>query len=120
MKNNGATTLWENWSGRDSRNHPMFGAVVKYLFIYLLGIQQPDDSAGYEKVVISPRFVEGMNTAKGHITTQNGKISVEYVKSGNTATIKVSVDPKIEAVFEYNGNKVPFSGEREFVVEIGG
>ncbi len=120
MKNNGATTLWENWSGRDSRNHPMFGAVSKYLFIYLLGIQQPDDSAGYEKVVISPRFVEGMNTAKGHITTQNGKISVEYTKSGNTATVKVYADPKINSVFEYNGNAVPFSGEREFVIEIGG
>ena len=39
MKNSGATTIWENWYGRDSRNHPMFGAVTKYLFMYLLGIR---------------------------------------------------------------------------------
>ena len=120
MKNNGATTLWENWNGRDSRNHPMFGAVTKYLFMYLLGIRQPDDSAGYEKVVVSPRFVEGMNRAKGHITTVNGKISVEYEKCGGKATVKAFADPKIDSVFEYNGEKIPFSGEREFTVEIGG
>lgn len=120
MKKNGATTLWENWSGRDSRNHPMFGAVAKYLFIYLLGIRQPDDSAGYEKVVISPRFVEGMDRAKGFITTQNGKISVEYRKSGSKASVKVYADPNINSVFEYNGKKIPFSGEEEFIVEVGG
>ncbi len=28
MKENGATTLWENWDGADSHSHPMFGAVV--------------------------------------------------------------------------------------------
>ncbi len=120
MKNNGATTLWENWNGRDSRNHPMFGAVTKYLFMYLLGIRQPDGSAGYESVIINPRFVDGLNSAKGYITTENGKISVEYKKDGSKATVKVCADPTIKSVFEYNGEKIPFSGEREFTVEIGG
>lgn len=120
MKNRGATTIWENWSGCDSRNHPMFGAVVKYLFMYLLGIRQPKNSAGYESVIINPRFVDGMNSAKGYITTQNGKISVEYKKEGSKATVKVYADPAIKAVFEFNGEKIPFSGEKEFTVEIGG
>ena len=118
MKDNGATTIWENWYGRDSRNHPMFGAVVKYLFIYLLGIRQPNDSVAYENVIINPRFVDGINNAKGHITTENGRISVEYEKKGNVATVKVNADPKINAIFEYNGEKIPFSGEREFSVEV--
>lgn len=118
MKKNGATTIWENWSGRDSRNHPMFGAVTKYLFMYLLGIRQPADSAAYESVIINPRFVDGMDKAKGHITTENGKISVEYVKSGNTATVKVYADPRIKAVFEHKNEKIPFSGEREFKIEF--
>ena len=118
MKNSGATTIWENWYGRDSRNHPMFGAVTKYLFMYLLGIRQPEGGAAYESVIINPRFVEGLDRAKGHITTENGKISVEYEKSGSTATVKVFADPKIKAVFEHNGEKIPFSGEREFTVEV--
>lgn len=118
MAKNGATTLWENWSGRDSRNHPMFGAVTKYIFMYLLGIRQPDGSAGYEKAVISPRFVDGMNKAKGHITTERGIISVEYEKNGGKATVKVYADPRIEAVFEYNEEATEFSGEKIFTVEI--
>ncbi len=118
MARNGATTLWENWSGRDSRNHPMFGAVTKYIFTYLLGIRQPEKSAGYEKVVISPVFVDGMNFAKGHITTEKGKICVEYVKNGSKAEIKVFADPAIEAVFEYGNSSEKFSGNAEFTVEI--
>ncbi len=120
MANNGATTLWENWSGRDSRNHPMFGAVTKYIFIYLLGIKQPAESCGYEKVVISPCFVDGMDFAKGHITTEKGIISVEYKKCGNKATVKVFADPKIKAVFDCCGICDEFSGEKEFTVSIGG
>ncbi|MCR5207262.1 MAG: family 78 glycoside hydrolase catalytic domain [Eubacterium sp.] len=34
MMKHGATTLWENWEGVHSHDHPMFGAVVKYLLKY--------------------------------------------------------------------------------------
>lgn len=39
MKRNGATTLWERWDGRESHNHPMFGACVRLLFTEILGIR---------------------------------------------------------------------------------
>lgn len=118
MARNGATTLWENWSGRDSRNHPMFGAVTKYIFTHLLGIRQPENSAGYKKVIVSPVFVDGMNSAKGHITTEKGRISVEYTKNDSVAEIKVFADPAIDAVFEYGDYSEKFSGNAEFKVEI--
>ncbi len=118
MARNGATTLWENWSGADSRNHPMFGAVTKYLFTYLLGIRQPENGAGYKDVVITPCFVEGMNRAKGHLTTVNGVVSVEYVKNGDKATVKVYADPNINAVFEYGSKSTEFRGEAAFEIDI--
>ncbi len=34
MMAHGATTLWENWEGCYSHDHPMFGAVVEYLLKY--------------------------------------------------------------------------------------
>ena len=34
MMKHGATTLWENWDGAESHDHPMFGAVVEYLLKY--------------------------------------------------------------------------------------
>ena len=39
MKRNGATTLWERWDGRESHNHPMFGACVRLLFTQILRIR---------------------------------------------------------------------------------
>ena len=59
-----------------------------------------------------------MNRAKGHITTERGVISVEYEKNGSTATVKAYADPKIKAVFEHNGTRTEFSGEKTFTVEI--
>lgn len=35
MRDQGATTLWENWNGADSHSHPMFGAVVASIIRYL-------------------------------------------------------------------------------------
>lgn len=118
MARNGATTLWENWSGRDSRNHPMFGAVTKYIFMYLLGIRQPENSAGYEKIVISPMLVDGMNKAKGHITTPKGKISVEYTKENGKVVFNVYADESIDAVFEFGNVSESFSGNAEFTFDI--
>ena len=118
MARNGATTLWENWSGRDSRNHPMFGAVTKNIFKHLLGIRQPEDSVAFRKAIITPVFVDGMDRAKGHVTTENGVIRVEYTKACGKAHIKVFADERIDAAFVYGDMNVPFRGEAEFTVEI--
>lgn len=118
MADMGATTLWENWNGADSHNHPMFGAVTKYLFKYLLGIRQAEDSVAFKKVVISPRFVNGIDFIKGHITTENGRISVEYKIENNVASIKIFADEKIDAFFDCNGVKEAFRGEKMFSVEV--
>ncbi|MBQ8944449.1 MAG: hypothetical protein IJ050_08115, partial [Clostridia bacterium] len=118
MARNGATTIWENWNGESSKNHPMFGAVTKYLFTRLLGIRQPDDSAGFEKVVISPCLVEGLNYVKGHITTLNGEIGVEIKKQNGKAVIKAYADKRIKAEIVCAGICKAFSDSVEVEIEI--
>ncbi len=76
MKRTGTNTLWENWDGCDSLSHPMFGAVSEYIFNYILGIRQTEDSAGYEKVEIAPAYIPGCGDISGSILTKNGRISV--------------------------------------------
>ncbi len=118
MARNGATTIWENWNGESSKNHPMFGAVTKYLFTYLLGIRQPDDSAGFEKVVISPCLVDGLNYVKGHITTANGEIGVEIRKENGKASIKACADERIKAEIVCGDVRKAFSGSIGVEIEI--
>ncbi len=111
MKKSGATTLWENWNGESSRNHPMFGAVTKLIFTELLGIKQKKESSGFESVLISPCIVEGLGRASGSIETVRGKISVSYIKTDDGIEFRVYADPRIEAEFVYKDYRQSFSGE---------
>ena len=118
MMKSGATTLWENWDGASSRNHPMFGAVTKLLFTYILGITQPENEAGFKNVIISPRFVDKLNKAKGHITTVNGIVSVEYEKINNKVKLYIFADERTNAEFRYKDYVRKISGKCEFEIEI--
>lgn len=89
----GYTTFREYW-GNDycrSYNHPMFGGAIACLYEFVLGIQQESDSAGYEKIVISPAVLEGINKARGHLTTPKGKVAVEYERAGGKTKYTVSI-----------------------------
>lgn len=118
MKKSGATTLWENWNGASSRNHPMFGAVTALLFTKLLGISQPSGSAGFEKVIISPCFVEGLDRASGSIETVNGRISVSFVKSGPNAEVEIDAGEGRYTEFVYKGKTIPVNGKTVIKVEV--
>ncbi|MBR3869816.1 MAG: GNAT family N-acetyltransferase [Clostridia bacterium] len=77
MKRTGTNTLWENWDGCDSLSHPMFGAASEYIFNYILGIRQTENSAGYTEVEINPADIPGCGDISGSIMTKKGKISVD-------------------------------------------
>lgn len=81
MKRHGATTLWETWEGNASHDHPMFGACVRRLPEYVLGIRQAEGSHGWEKVVLDPAVDPDVGFAAGSIQTPRGEIYVrwEYV-----------------------------------------
>ena len=102
MKKQGATTIWENWDGERSHSHPMFGAVTRYLFSFILGITQEKNSAGYEKIVIAPQIPDGLNRASGHITTVRGKIAVSFIRTEREMDFYVTVPQK--AWFTYGSD----------------
>lgn len=103
---NGATTLWEEWFDPRSMNHPMFGAVTRYFFYYILGIRQEKDSTGFEKVIISPTFASKLSYIKGHITTQNGKISVRLNRGGANTFAEIELEKDISATFVYENQVI--------------
>ncbi len=97
MMDMGATTLWEYTTGFASHNHPMFGACVKHLFTYLLGIKATSNA--YKTVTISPVKVEGLNKCEGHITTPQGVISVNIDRTGEKTVYKIVIPENTEATF---------------------
>ncbi len=117
MMEHGATTLWEDWLPERSLNHPMFGALTRYLFTYLLGISQAKDSAGFEKVVIAPQLVDGLNKASGYITVPVGRICVAYEKNSDGVEFTVTIPENISAEFICGDYKTTLmSGINNFTV----
>lgn len=114
MMKNGATTLWERWNG-DSNNHPMFGASVRFLFEYILGIKQKKDSAGFDDIIISPAKIENLNKAKGHITSRHGKISVRYDTIDKSRKFEIEIPKKISAVFKYENAEIPLQSGKNTI-----
>ena len=77
MKKHGATTLWENWDGCDSRCHPMFGAVVELFFSEIMGIKRYQDRPGFAEITVSPADIPELREAHGTMWTVNGPVTVD-------------------------------------------
>lgn len=99
MKRGGATTLWENWDGCDSRCHPMFGAVTEYFFSGILGIKKVN-GAGFEKVTIAPPIIPGLENVSGTLGTANGNITVKVTTVNGKRTVEAKANGQIEIVRE--------------------
>ena len=120
MKAAGATTLWEYWTGKQSHSHPMFGAVTRTLFYYLLGIRQVEGSTEFMNIVVQPVIPEGLDFATGHITTRYGIICVAWQKQKDTVIFTVEVPEGIQARFAYNDKELELeTGVNSFSADFG-
>ncbi len=118
-RRNGATTFHEYWDSNRSRSHshPMFGAPVAYIFEYLLGIKQAENSAGYKSIVIEPVSIDRFKHMSGSITTPNGVVAVSYENKNGNVKFNVTIPKNTEAVFIYKEeHKKLVQGENEFEV----
>ncbi len=101
MKRGGATTLWENWDGCDSRCHPMFGAAAEYFFSGILGIQKVNE-AGFEKVTVSPPVIKGLENYSGTLGTSCGTVTVKVTTENGERKTEVNTTGSIELVRSLN------------------
>jgi len=120
MRKQGATTLYEYWPGSledRSHNHPMFGAVVAYLYDYLLGIRAKDDCAAYREMEIAPVLVSQLNKLSGWRKLPAGKVSVSYEKTEAGVSFVIEVPENLPAAFVYGGQKYELTaGENRFTL----
>lgn len=107
-RKNGATTFHEYWDSEHCRsyNHPMFGAVTAYLFEYLLGIKQKENTSGYNSLVIAPQAVKKFQRMCGSMEIPTGTISVKYEKENDKIKFEIIVPKNTEAVFDMSGQNI--------------
>ncbi len=89
MLKTGATTIWEDWLNPRSMCHPMFGAPVRYLFYYLLGIRQAEGCAGMKRFIINPKNSGVVKRLGGSIRTPGGDLAVQIDWAKKSLTVRV-------------------------------
>lgn len=103
----GATTTWEQWNGRDSRNHPMYGGCLTWFPRHLAGIRVTREGAGYRHFDVRPVPAEGLDSVYYSLRTPQGQVSSRVLSSGgrlqrlevtvpvgSTATVFLPADSK--------------------------
>jgi len=96
---NGATTIWERWDGwtedkgfqdpgMNSFNHYSFGAVGRWLFTTVAGIDT--DGPGFKKIMIRPRL-GGITSARASYDSIHGKIATDWMLEDGTFMLNVTI-----------------------------
>jgi len=91
MLNNGATTIWEQWDGGGSRNHPMFGSVCEWFMKGLAGISPDPNAVGFDKIIIRPNVIAGLSWARGSYDSIRGQVESYWRLEDSILTLDVTV-----------------------------
>ena len=89
----GWTALPEAWNANTSAsmNHCMLGHAQQWFYMDLLGIRQTEDSVAFKKIVIKPAFETGVEWARGHYDSVNGRIRVDWKQTNEEVNLSVTV-----------------------------
>ena len=74
----GATTLWEQWNGSESRNHIMFGDVSAWFYKALGGIVPDPAAPGFKHFTIKPHVVGDLTSARAEYPSLRGLIVSDW------------------------------------------
>jgi alpha-L-rhamnosidase len=121
----GATTTWEQWDGNNSRNHPMFGGGIVWLYRILAGMNTDTEYPGYQNIIFKPQPAGDVTFASYSTETPNGMAAIDWEKKSNTFNLKISVPvgstgtvyipaSNAKKVSE-GGNKIRKKGEAKFM-----
>ena len=87
----GATTTWEQWDGGNSRNHPMFGGGIVWLYRKLAGMQLDSAQPGYKHIVFRPQPVEQVSFLRYSNQTGYGQAGISWKQQAGAFDMQIIV-----------------------------
>lgn len=91
MIKTGATTLYEQFGGDNSHDHPMFGCISAYFYKYLAGIQPDAAAPGFGHFLIKPSIVGDLTWVRAHFGSPHGRIVSNWKLADGKLTINVII-----------------------------
>jgi alpha-L-rhamnosidase len=104
----GATTIWERWDGikpdssfqdpgMNSFNHYAYGAVGKWLYSSVAGIDIDPNKPGYKNIIVNPHITKKLKFAKAEYHSIYGMISSGWRNENDSVEIDIQVPPNTTA-----------------------
>jgi alpha-L-rhamnosidase len=87
----GATTTWEQWNGKGSRNHPMFGGGIVWFYRKLAGMNADPEKPGYRHIVFRPEPVNNISYASYSNLTPYGTCGINWKKENRKFIMEITV-----------------------------
>jgi len=109
MLANGATTLWEHWALSEntySHNHPMFGSISEWFFKWLGGIQPDPDAVGFDRIVIRPQLVDGLQWVRSSYRSVRGEIVSNWSRTEDAVEWQITVPVNASATIFLPANSL--------------
>ncbi len=104
MRENGATTIWEEWNGDNSHIHDTLISVGMWFVQGLAGILPDEGHPGFKHFFIQPALVGDLTHVSGTHDTMYGTIESHWKREGDTATYTVVVPPNTTATMMIPGD----------------
>ncbi|MEG1864383.1 MAG: family 78 glycoside hydrolase catalytic domain [Alistipes sp.] len=105
---NGATTLLENWDLKATRdisdNHMMFGEIGGWFFKGPGGIKPDPQKPGFQNVLLTPYFPEGLDRFEASHESPYGTIVSKWVRRRNKITYTVVIPANSTATLQLPAN----------------
>ncbi len=105
MIEKGATTIWELWNGdtadpaMNSGNHVMLlGDLIIWYYEDLAGIKNYPGSVAYKKLLMEPKFPEGLSHVKASYRSVYGEIKSEWLKEGSSFSWEITIPANTSAI----------------------
>lgn len=89
MLERGPGTMWEDWEGNSSLNHPWAGVIDASFFRVYAGINAA--APGYQRLTIKPFVPEDLGWVKASQATPFGKVSSAWRKERGRLTLDVEI-----------------------------
>ncbi len=99
----GATTLWEQWDGQESRLHSSFLGIGAWFVEGLAGIRADAEHPGYERVLLRPGIESGVGAASATLQTPRGPIVSDWRVEGGRLHWRIVVPAGARALVRVPG-----------------
>jgi len=106
IESNNTTTLWENWSGKSSHSHPMYGSVTGWFFKHLAGIQFTEGSTEETHFTLKPEFCVDLKFVKAKYNSLYGEIYSGWEKNNGEIIYNINIPANTSATLYLPGNNI--------------